>query len=221
MTNKINYWKETRSGIRSSTTMLIGVLLTSASAIFQFGLPYFVSQDAGAGDSLVAGLWLLWILGLWVLGISFIWVGIQPFLSHFGIVVGLFHLVQGTYLLVLLFANSGAMIPPVIISVGRLMSIFLFGFVERGNIGVPLSILVWVSALLQLLKISLRVLGALPQMSLPVQSAIDTFFLLLVCIALARLGKHLKHRENTWAREKYLTRSSGLADFNNPTHDWD
>jgi hypothetical protein len=221
MTTNINYWNETRSGMRSSITMLTGAILAALSGILEFSSPYLLPTGSPGSENLTSGIWLLWIFSLWVLGISFIWVGNHPFLTHFGTVVGIFHLIQGTYLLMVVFTGNGAMAPPLVFTVGRLMTLFLFGLVERQNMGLPLSIFIWVTSLLQLLKITLRVMGTLPQMTPLVAGAVDLAFLLLICLALIQLSKLLRKLENFWAEEKYKTRSSGFADFNNPEHKWE
>lgn len=221
MTKTTNYWQETRSGIRSSTLMYVGVLVAAVSGLMQFSLSFASPLDPSVLETFVTAYWLLWITSLWILGIAFIWVGNQPFLTHFGTVVGIFHLLQGGYLLLLLFSQTEAIIPPHLFTVSRLLALLVFGILERSNLGVPLSIFIWVTSLIQVLKIALRVLGTLPEMTGLVQNWIDTAFLLLICGALIQLGRLLRGMENIWAREKYQTQSSGFADFNNPQHKWD
>ncbi len=220
MAKEINYWRETRSGLRSSNTIFVGTLLAAISSLLQFSSPYLEHLNFASSETLLSGFWLLWILSLWILGIAFIWVGNHPFLSQFGSVVGVFYFLQGTYLIVILYSHTEPMVPPLVFTVGRLMALFLFGLVERPSIGIPLSILIWVTSLLQLLKITLRVMNTLPEMTPLVESAVDSFFLLLVCVALIQLGRLLRTLENLWAKEKYQTRSSGFSDFNNPEHKW-
>jgi|GEM_PF-2326044 len=217
---QIDYWRETNGGLRGSTMIRAGTVVMALAGLSNVIAPYVSSFGVVPYEPAMIAAWLSWILGLWILGAGFAWVGINPFLSRFGIVVGTFHIAQGVYLLVLLFTSARTAVPPVSLSVGRLVAILAFALIERESIGRSTSRLILVATGLALLKVAVRIMTYLPPLSATIWSLADAGMLILLAVTLLRLGTRVRILENSWAEERYRERSAGFVDFNNPEHLW-
>ncbi len=66
-------WNDINGGLRGSTLLRIGALLSIPAALLNVGaevLPHLA-------DTMVTTAWLLWIAALALMGAGFMWVGIQ------------------------------------------------------------------------------------------------------------------------------------------------
>lgn len=215
----INYWSEVEGGFRSSFMLRSGALILALGAILNLA----ASVLGGAGnplESLSNAAWLLFIVALWALAGGFVWVASYPFLTRFGFVTGAFHLAHGLYLLVLFFNVNLTPIPPVSVTVGRLLATILFALVEKDWLNRTTRSWLIVAAGLQLLKILARILGLWPDLGPVLDQALDAGILVGLAAAYLNLGGAIKRRENIWAKRTYESRQANFADFNNPEHSW-
>ncbi len=215
----IDFWSEVGGGLRGSVMLLLGTVTTASGGLIDLGAQIFADAN-GPSETATFVAWVLFIIGLWLLAAGFFWVGSHPFLTRFGFVVGAFHAAQGIYLLILLFTFTAATIPPVSLTIGRLLATLLFPFIEKEWLDKRTRNLLVGAASLQLLKVSGRVLGFLPELSPPFEPLLDAVLLLGLAAALLHLRTTIRYEENSWAKTIYETSHSDFADFNNPEHAW-
>ncbi len=215
-----NPWAEINGGLRGSTLLHAGALMTIVGTVGNFVSDFIASSAGPAPGLLVTVAWLSWILALWLLAAGFVWIGVQPFLSRFGLFVGGFHLLNGVFLLVVLFAGVAPPLPNISLSIGRNLLLVFFVFQERKLLGKWSSNLMVTAALLQFIKIGFRILGVLPPLGKIADSGLDSLLLTLLGLSIYLVGTDVKKSENNWAIELAATRSSGFGAFNNPEHDW-
>lgn len=218
-TDTINYWAAAGGGFRASLLLRLGALVMAAGALANLGTQLLAGPGTpSTGLTIIA--WLLFILGLWLLAAGFIWLGASPFFSRFGFVAGAFHAIQGIQLLLVLFTFTPAILPPISLIIGRLVSLLFFVWIDREWMSVRTIRLLAGAVGLELLKISLRGLSYMPDLGLPLEPLLDTVLLLLLAAALIQLGCSVRHAENDWAQMVYGLNHSDFSDFNNPEHDW-
>ena len=210
-------WAESNSGLRGSTLMRIGGLLTIVAPLGKSSAE-MLSQKTDLAHLLMTASWVSWILALLVLAAAFIWVGAKPFLGRFGLYVGIFHLLNSVFLMVVLFANVNPPVPSISLSIGRNLLLVFFVLLERRNMGKPAGKFLISMALLQIVKMGTRLLDLTPTLVKQASSGLDSLFLILLGLSLVLLGNEIKKSENIWARQLLATRASGLAAFNNPEH---
>ena len=211
-----NPWSEINGGMRGSILLRIGAVMTIVATMQNFGAAF---MDEASGI-LVSSAWLCWIMALWFLAAGFIWIGVHPFLGRFGLVVGGFHFLNGLFLLGVLFGGVQPFLPSVSLSIGRTLLLLFFVMMEKKHLRSFNKTLLVVVALLQFLKISLRIMEVLPSWGAIADSGLDSLLLSLLAVAIFLVGKDVEFVENSWARELAANRSSGFGDFNNPEHDW-
>jgi hypothetical protein len=211
-----NPWSEINGGMRGSILLRIGAVMTILATMQNFGAAFM--EDAPG--ILVSSAWLCWIMALWLLAAGFIWIGVHPFLGRFGLAVGAFHFLNGLFLLGVLFGGVKPFLPSVSLSIGRTLVLLFFVMLEKKHLRSFSKTLLVVVALLQFLKISLRIMEVLPSWGGIAGSGLDSLLLSLLAVAIFLVGKDVEFVENSWARELAANRSSGFGDFNNPEHDW-
>ena len=221
MTNdaSIDYWAEAAGGFRGSTMVRLGAIALSCGGLANLAAQ-LLAVDTGPSQLVTVLAWLLFILGLWLLAAGFFWVGAHPALPRFGFVVGTFHALQGVQLLVLLFSTSPPIVPPISLTVGRLLATVFFAIFARGIIPTRPRTYLAVSASLLLVKAIARSLGFLPAMSDPLEPLLDAVLLIFMASALFQVGTMVRHEETAWAKHVWENRGSDFADFNNPEHAW-
>ncbi len=218
-TETIKYWSEIDGGFRSSVMLRLGAVATALGALANLGTQLL----AGRGDAstpLTIVSWLLFILGLWLLAGGFIWVASNPFLTRFGFLVGTLYALQGVQLLIVLFTFTPATVPPISLTVGRLVATALFVWFERESLSRRTVKLLGAATGLELLKVFVRGMGYLPDLGQPLDPLLDAVLLLFLSAALLHLGTSIRHEEDRWARMIYESGHSDFDDFNNPEHDW-
>lgn len=217
---KTNFWAEINGGLRGSLLLRLGALFTIAATV-QNLLPLVLETMGQASPGfLVTTAWLSWIAALMLLAAGFIWVGVQPFFSRFGLLVGIFHLLNGIFLLVVLFARVQSPLPGVSLAIGRTLLLLFFGLIEKKRLRPFTSVALLTVSGLQLVKIALRLLDWMPPMSSLLAGSLDSLFLTLIALVLFLVGGDVRRAEDKWARELASTRASGFGEFNNPEHDW-
>ncbi len=215
-----NFWAEINGGLRGSILLRIGALFTIA-ATAQNLLPRILETVGEPSPGfLVTTAWLSWIAALMLLAAGFIWVGVQPFFSRFGLLIGIFHLLNGVFLMVVLFARVPSPLPGVSLAIGRTLLLLFFGLLEKSRLRPFTTGALITVAGLQSVKIALRLLDWMPAMSPLLVGALDSLILTLIALALYLVGGDIRKAEDQWARELASTRASGFGEFNNPEHDW-
>ena len=218
-TESINYWSEVDAGFRGSLMLRLGALATAGGALLNLGAQVL----AGSGDpstSITIVAWLLYILGLWGLAAGFFWVGSHSFFTRFGFVVGALHAAQGVHLLVLLFTFTALPIPPISLTVGRLVAVIIFAVVEKEWLADRTRIMLGGAAGLLLIKAAGRALDYWPVLGNPAEPLLDAVLLLALTAAVLQLSNSVRLQENDWAETVYDAGHSDFADFNNPEHAW-
>ena len=215
----INYWSAVDGGFRGSVLLRLGAVLSACGALTNMGAE-LLGSAAGASANVTTVAWLIYIAALWLLGSGFLWVGSHPYLTRFGFVVGALHIVQGFYLLVLLFTTAALPVPPVSLTVGRLLATVMFALIEKESLAPRLRLLIGLSAGALLLKATLRAGGIWPALPGPFSPLIDVVFLLVLAAAMLQLASAVRSEEDTWAKMIYETKNADFADFNNPEHEW-
>ncbi|MCP4293608.1 MAG: hypothetical protein GY780_17415 [bacterium] len=215
-----NPWNEVNGGLRGSTLLKGGAIVSVLATGQNFAAYYLGSTSHQFSSFLVSSAWLTWILALWLMAAGFIWVGLQPFFTRFGWFVGGFHFLNGLYLLVVLFAGFSAPLPGISISLGRTLLLLFFVILEKKGLKPWHRWFMVIITLLQFSKMTLRILDQLPQLGSYYDSAIDSFVLLLMSLGIFLVGNDLKKAENAWATDLASTRASGFDSFNNPEHQW-
>ncbi len=215
-----NPWGEINGGLRGSTLLRTGALLTILATLGNFASTFLKSNSAQVPDILISGAWLSWILALWLLAAGFIWIGAQPFMTRFGWFVGGFHLLNGVFLLAILFARVDPPLPSISLSIGRNLLLIFFVFRELNYLNAWVGRFLISISFLQLIKITFRVLDLMPSMDEILTAGLDSLFLTLLGLSLFLVGNQIKKTENQWALEIASTRASGFSAFNNPEHDW-
>ena len=219
-TDNSNSWDKVNGGLRGSTLLCSGAI-TMVLATWQNFTAKSISLDNGqVPELLITSAWLCWIVALWLLAAGFLWIGTQPFLSRMGLVVGIFHLVSGIYLLIILFGGTDLRLPGVSLSIGRTLLVIVFAFVERKHLH-PINFNALVAvALLQYMKIGFRLIGILPSMGPMANGGLDSLLLTLLAVAIFLVGRDIRMVENQWAMMQTVAPVCGLGDFNNPEHEW-
>jgi len=105
-------------------------------------------------------------------------------------------------------------------TVGRLVTLLFFAFVEKEWLSVRTRNLLAGATGLQLLKITARALGVLPDLGKPLDQVLDTVLLLVLAAAVLHLGNMIRHQENKWAKMIAGSGPRDVSDFNNPEHEW-
>ncbi|MCB1185014.1 hypothetical protein KDM41_16420, partial [bacterium] len=217
---KINYWKDVDGGFRGSLLLRAGAVTVALGAVLNLAALLVGGGPESPSPSVTTVAWLVYIAALWLLGAGFVWVGANPFLTRFGFVVGALNFLQGGLLLVLLFTNRGAMLPPVSLTVGRLLATLIFAIVEREHLARRVWRTVAVVAALSLVKTVLRIVGWWPDLGLLLGQLVDAVFLLALAAAMLQLALSIRGEEDRWARQIYETSSADFGEFNNPEHAW-
>jgi hypothetical protein len=215
-----NPWSEINGGLRGSTLLASGAILSILATWQNFASIVLATEGEPASQALVTCAWLCWILALWLLAAGFIWVGVQPFLSRLGLIVGLFHLINGVVIFAVLFLGFNSPLPGISLAIGRTLLLFFFVIAEKGYFSrFTVNALASV-ALLQFFKIALRTMEFVPQLHQNINAGLDSIILTLLAVCIILLGRNLKRVEDSWATELAATRSSGFGEFNNPEHEW-
>lgn len=218
--SRSNPWEEINGGLRGSTLLRAGAILSLPAALLNFAYSFLPSQGLALGDWAVTSAWLVWIVALLFMAGGFLWVGIQPFLGRFGWVVGGFFFLNALYLVLVLFARYPLPVPGASIVMGRTLVLLFFAVLESNNLSRKYSLGLIVIAFLQLAKITLRLLELWPAIAPGLDQGIDAGILILMSLALFFVGGVIRRAENSWAREIASQRAGCFADFNNPEHDW-
>ena len=86
--NTKNPWAEINGGLRGSTLLVSGAIVTILATWQNFAAVLLTPSGERASGLIITSAWLCWIIALWLLAAGFIWVGVQPFLSRLGLIVG-------------------------------------------------------------------------------------------------------------------------------------
>lgn len=215
----INHWAEIGGGFRGSIMLRLGAVAAATGALINLG-SQLLAGAAGPSLSVTIVAWLFYILGLWLLAGGFFLVASQPFFTRFGFLVSTMHAAHGILLLVLLFTFTAVPIPPISVTVGRLLATLIFAFTEREWITQRTQSLLIAAVGLQLLKSVGRALGYLPEFGMPIDPLLDAMLLLFLASVMLHLGTVVRHEEDEWAEMIHETGNADFADFNNPEHEW-
>ena len=145
------------------------------------------------------------------------------FLAHrhpLNLVVALMHAAQGVLLLIILFTFKTSPIPPISLTMGRVVALLAFVFIDKNWLTRRSRRMLTYSTGLMLLKISLRALGFMPEMGTPLEPLLDAVLLIYMSVALYHLGTMIKLEENAWAQMIFDAGHADFDDFNNPEHSW-
>ena len=214
-----NYWAEIDGGFRGSLMMRLGAVAVAGAGLVDLGAR-LLAETNGPSDGITRIAWLLYIVGLWLVAAGFIWVGSQPIMTRFGFVVGAFHAVQGVHVLVMLFTFAAVRIPPISLTIGRLLATLFFAFMEKEWLNRRTRYFLAIASGLMLMKAISRLLGFLTALGSPLEPLLDTVLLLGVSASLLHLATVIRLEEDDWAQTIYETGHADLADFNNPEHSW-
>ena len=211
-----NPWSDINGGMRGSVLLAAGAIISILATLQNFSTN-FLSEVPG---TLVASAWLSWIMALWFLAAGFFWIGVHPFMGRFGLAVGVFHFLNGLFLLVVIFAQVAPFFPNASLAIGRTLFLLFFVIIEKTHLRTITVTTMMIVALMHFLKITLRIMEFLPTFGKIADSGLDTGLLVLLAGAILLLGRDLKTVENAWAQELVSTRDSGFDGFNNPEHKW-
>lgn len=218
--HSIEFWDEVNGGFRGSSLLRAGAVLSVPASLLNLASQFLPQYGTEVVGWVVTVAWLLWIASLSFLAAGFMWVGIQPFFSRFGWVVGAFYLFNALYLVIVLFARYRLPIPGVSLAVGRTLILLFFATVEKESMRRSLYVGLVVVTVLQFLKITLRTYGLGAEMPPALQTGLDGLVVTLMAIMLFLVAGDIRRAENDWAENIYSQRGMGLADFNNPMHSW-
>ncbi|MFT5234249.1 MAG: hypothetical protein ACI9UQ_002292, partial [Candidatus Krumholzibacteriia bacterium] len=212
-------WKEIEAGFRGSLLLKLGAIFSVVGSLGNLGAELLGGGD-GPAQAATTVAWVLYITGLWLFAGGFILIGTQLTMAKFSIVVGIFHAVQGVFLLILLFTFTQLPFPPISMTVGRLIAILILVFLERHLLPRRTrSILIWATGL-QLTKATARALGIMSDFAAPIGPLVDTVFLIFLAAALMQLSVFARSEEDRWARQIFEAGHADFTDFNNPQHVW-
>jgi len=129
-TPTLNHWSEIEGGFRGSSFLKLGALFTVAGALTNLGANLLGGASSPSPTATIVA-WLLYIVGLWLFTGGFVLAGTQRILTKFSILVGIFHGLQGIELLIILFTAIEVPVPAISMTVGRLISLLFFVYIER------------------------------------------------------------------------------------------
>ena len=203
-----DHWSEANGGFRSSLFLRSGAIAYFLAALIHFTARLIVPVDHGPEDPLLLASLLSWDLALFLLAAGFFWIGIHPFLTRYGIAVGLFITAQAVFLLASLATGT----------VGRTMLIAVFAIVEARSIGRKTALVLGITSGLQFLRVLLRNLELWPTMGLPWDAILTASFMVITAGAVFALGNAIHAHEETWALANLPQRHASFDDFNNPQY---
>jgi len=213
-----DHWSEANGGFRSSLFLRSGAIAYFLAALIHFTARLIVPVDHGPEDPLLLASLLSWDLALFLLAAGFFWIGIHPFLTRYGIAVGLFITAQAVFLLASLATGKPPSIAPSVLTVGRTMLIAVFAIVEARSIGRKTALVLGITSGLQFLRVLLRNLELWPTMGLPWDAILTASFMVITAGAVFALGNAIHAHEETWALANLPQRHASFDDFNNPQY---
>jgi len=214
--NQADAWGEINGGLRGSTLLRGGAVVSITAALLNVGAEVFPHLN----DPLVTLAWLLWIAALGLMGAGFMWVGVQPFYTRYGWVIGIFFAINALYLMGVLFAGIRPPVPGVSLSIGRALLLLFFAMVEKKDLRPGPATALILIALLQFLKIGVRLAGYWPELTPLLDAGLDAALVVGTAVVIFLVGGSIRRAENMWAREIASQRHGVFSDFNNPEHDW-
>lgn len=215
-----NHWNEANGGLRGSTFLRAGAIAYLIAALAHFGARVLVPGATGPDDPYFMAALLLWDGALFLLAAGFLWTGFHPFMSRYGIAVGLFIGLQALYLLVSLVSRTTMPIPPSAITVGRTLLVGVFAIVEFNNLSRQAALLLGLGSALQFSRVLARGFGVWPDLGQPLDPALSAFFMVVTAGGLYLVSRSVYRHEETWALANQPMRNAKFSEFNNPQHSW-
>ena len=209
---RLDHWREAHGGFRGSHMLAGGAGLLAVAA----ALALAAQAGPGEGPGLQMAGWLVYVLGLGVVGLAFAWTCIPGILPRAGLATAVLHVAQGTYLLVILYGGSTAVLPPVALTAGRQLALVVLAVSAAAKLGRSVALGLGAAAALGLGKACLRSLAP----GFDGGTIVDAAVLLLLAAALLVTARRLRRLEDEWARDHYPGGRSDFSEFNNPQHDW-
>lgn len=213
-------WTEANGGLRGSPFLRWGAVGYFLSSLIYFLVPALSSQPLGPGNPVFLAAISFWVVTLMVIGSGFIWTGIHPFMSRFGIAVGVYAFLQAGYLILSLIKPELLAFPPSILTMGRTFLVGLFALIERRYIGPKATWLLGLGSALQLVRVVLRAVGPYPSFPPALETIISTTFMAITALGLWLAARAIHKQEMTWAKANQPQRNAHFTDFNNPGHRW-
>ena len=213
-------WNEANGGLRGSTFLRIGGAAYLIAALLHFSARMMVPDATGPDDPFFVVALLAWDFSLFLLAAGFFWTGINPFMSRFGIGLGLFITAQAVFLLIALVTSNVFPIPPATLTVGRTLLMAVFALVERKHLGRWTALALGLASALQFLRVFLRVMEIFPPLDMPWDAVVSTLIMVITAGAVYSVGNAVRRHEESWALANAPLGPSQFKDFNNPHHDW-
>jgi hypothetical protein len=192
-------WGAIGEGLRPSTVLVIGSILTLAGPAFQLIEP------------LRGVAWIIWTLALFVVGAGLILSGLRPWLNSIAVTVGCLYLAHALALLIALQNIYEAAVVYRIIGIAKLLSLGLLALRSREAFGKNIRWLLAVAGFVGAFKVSLNVLELMPSR---LAYAADLGQNIFTAVALFLSARGLRRRENEWAHGEESMSTASFEDFN-------
>nr|MEE4268722.1 hypothetical protein [Candidatus Krumholzibacteria bacterium] len=213
-----DHWNEANGGLRGSTFLRWGALAYAIASLAYFCSRLLISGPLGPDNPYFLMSLLTWNMALFLVGAGFLWTGINPFLSRYGIGVGLFIGLQAVYLLISIISPKLLVLPPPVLTVGRTFLVGLFAVVEWKHLTRSGALLLAAGSFLQFIRVFLRGIGVWETMPMPWDPALSALFMMITAGGLYMVSRDLRNHEEVWARGNLPMRNAEFASFNNPQH---
>jgi len=213
-------WAEANGGMRGSLLLRWGSVGYVLSAILNVVVAAVSTTALGPGNPVFLTALSFWVVTLLLIGSGFLWTGIHPFMTRFGLVVGLYTFTQAGYILISLVKPEVLAVPPSILTMERTFLMGLFALLERKYIGQKAAWVLGLGSVFQLVRITLRTVGPYPDTSPMAEHLLSTALMSLTAIGIFLVAKAVSMQEELWALENQPQRIAHFVDFNNPQHQW-
>lgn len=215
-----DHWQESGGGLRGSTFLRLGAYAYIGAAGLHVAARLTSPQLADPGQPVFMAALVVWDLTLVLLATGFLWTGIHPFMTRFGIVVGMYIYAQAAYLLLSLITRTPLPVPPGMVTLGRTFLLAVFAAAEARNIGRTAALLLGVPAGLQFIRVFGRGMDILPPLAQPGEAILSALFMVTTACGIYLAATAVRRHEQEWSLATASSRHARFAEFNNPQHQW-
>ena len=191
-------WGAIRAGMRPSTMLAMGAVLTSLGPLLNLGSSLLLA-------------WAVWGAALAICSAGMIMCGLRQWFSHLGVAAGLLYLAQFSALAAVVAGLDQAAVAYRMFAVPKLLVLVFIALLTRKHVAGHRRLLLGVAGIVGTLKIGARMLDLIPPQ---LEDAIDAAANTLLAVALFVLARGLRRRENEWAHQVHDFSSSNFAAFN-------
>lgn len=211
-------WAQSSGGYRGSPLLFWGAVGYCLVSVLNLVALVATNSSLAPGNPAYPVLLSLWVVTLLVLGTGFLWTGVNPFMTRFGILVGLYVYLLAGYLLVYLVKPGLLAISPNALVLERTFLIGIFAYAERRFIGPKAAGILGLGVVLQFARITLLTLGYYPAWTYLAESILSVVLMSLTAYGIYLTSREVHKVEELWARDNQIRPESSIGDFNNPNH---